>query len=73
MVGTTFEIRGQRNSQPQHPQESLLPTLAQTPLLAQSSMVLFYTRSRCETERSPDRYHQAASELLAVGGGGCRR
>ncbi|MEG4249075.1 hypothetical protein QUA36_10525 [Microcoleus sp. Pol10D4] len=47
--------------------------MAQTPLLPQGLMVLFYTRSRGETERSPARYRQAASELLAVGGGGCRR
>ncbi|MEG4911940.1 hypothetical protein [Microcoleus sp. B13-B6] len=73
MAGTTFEIRGQRNSQPQHPQESRLPALPQTPLLPQGLSVLFYTRSRCETERSPDRYCPAGSELLAVGRGGSRR
>ncbi|MEG4444308.1 hypothetical protein QUB47_19535 [Microcoleus sp. AT9_B5] len=39
----------------------------------QGLMVLFDTRSRCETERSPDRYRPAASELLAVGRGGRRR
>ncbi|MEG5161752.1 hypothetical protein QUB37_15060 [Microcoleus sp. AT3-A2] len=47
--------------------------MAQTPLLPQGLMVLFYTRSRGETERSPARYRPAGSELLAVGGGGCRR
>ncbi|WP_333086243.1 MULTISPECIES: hypothetical protein [unclassified Microcoleus] len=61
------------NPQPQHPQESPLPALPQTPILPQGLMVLCDTRSRCETERSPDQYRQAASELLAVGGGGCRR
>ncbi|WP_333457318.1 hypothetical protein [Microcoleus sp. Pol10D4] len=66
-------FRSPPNPQTQHPQESRLPALAQTPLLPQGLMVLFYTRSRGETERSPARYRQAASELLAVGGGGCRR